>query len=752
MLYEFIGALEVTYGNALAGGGGFRRVTTADGSAAEVTAATYLWFKLTAPTAAAATEPARASSRKAAAPQAVMALQIAGARDRPRDRDELAALQGSWVRLDKALDRQRGLFLWFFLANWQPPRRAATAAAAPSSSSSSAARQEEQCDENESSSDDLANAVRPLKEIRVVRDLKDLPDGFEALEQPLVWEAAGASGQAATKATSFLCIRRLTAEEIVGSQWSITEQKAGVWVDLRDLASNKWYVAQIVHLSATECRVQVHTWRKSREELVSLTTSRNRFARLGTQTLIYVSPAYPYCRKHGAQLTVAVKDVERARHDFDASFFDEAKQAVYLRQRLVPLVERLLLCTFSSNDVVEEVNAFLQHVIKGVVAWFLRQKVTRKSAEARDADKGDKRTDDIALRLLSLLRMILSGMSTGMYYYLKYGDLKGIDTLYEIALSASSEDVSQAAINYVVHLYMNLGSKLLELLERFALSTQQVPAAEREGAGEGLGAVNAWRMGQSQPLLQNDLRRVKGLTAIFIDKIMNGIEVEDADDVKPYFRSLNTLFKQRDSLAEERVNDGMTKLLAVMASQQRYFKATEISIDMLARLGKRHASVIRWLHANEGSCTWLEKWLLGHRGPSGYLQQKKTSLVKPNSTSSWGQLSVNSDGFVRSVERIVAKLLPRVRNLLDPSSAPEMFYDSDDNPTRLVGKRVRVKWAKEKWYEGVVERFDEATYEHFVVYDDGDKRNYRMSDKVFYVVEQQPSPSRESSSQRRRGS
>ncbi|GLE03871.1 hypothetical protein PINS_up012782 [Pythium insidiosum] len=83
---------------------------------------------------------------------------------------------------------------------------------------------------------------------------------------------------------------------------------------------------------------------------------------------------------------------------------------------------------------------------------------------------------------------------------------------------------------------------------------------------------------------------------------------------------------------------------------------------------------------------------------------------------------------------------------------PSCFTIQDDNPTRLVGKRVRVKWAKEKWYEGVVERFDEVTYEHFVVYDDGDKRNYRMSEKAFYVVEQQASPSREGSSRRRGGS
>lgn len=225
------------------------------------------------------------------------------------------------------------------------------------------------------------------------------------------------------------------------------------------------------------------------------------------------------------------------------------------------------------------------------------------------------------------------------------------------------------------------------------------------------------------------------VTAMVMDTIMNGIEVEDHHDVKPYFRTLNTILKIRDSLTAERLSDGMTKVVAVMASQQRYYKATEISIDMLTRLAKRHSSVARWLQENHMSCAWMEKWLSGHRGSEGYLQQKRTALVKPNSTSTWVNLSVTSTGLIKSIDRTVARLLPRIRSILDPQATMETFYDSDDNPMRLVGKRIRVKWAKDKWYEGSVEKFDETSYEHFVVYDDGDKRSYRMSDKQFYVVE-----------------
>jgi len=235
----------------------------------------------------------------------------------------------------------------------------------------------------------------------------------------------------------------------------------------------------------------------------------------------------------------------------------------------------------------------------------------------------------------------------------------------------------------------------------------------------------------------------------FVEIVMAGIEREDHQDVKPYFRTLNSVFKVRDTLREWRVGEAMPQLLAVMASQQRFYKATETSMDMLTRLAKRHGAVIRWLRDNRANCTWMDKWLAAHRGQEGLLQQRKTLLVKPNSTSSWVNVSVSSASLIKAVDRSIAKLLPRVRALLDVEVIPETFYDSDDNPSRLVGRRVRVKWAKDKWYEGSVERFDEDTYEHHVVYDDGDQRSYHMSDKIFYVVDVAPPTAAAESGSRR---
>jgi hypothetical protein len=138
MHFEFVGALEVTYGNALAGGGGFHRVTTAEGAAAEVAPHTYLWYRLESPQAR--TEPALAITQ----------LKLG---------DETLPADGeNWTRLDKSVDRANGRFLWFQAA----PFRAPTSPSAKDTQ------------------------LMPLKEIRVVRDLKDVPEGFESLEEPLL--------------------------------------------------------------------------------------------------------------------------------------------------------------------------------------------------------------------------------------------------------------------------------------------------------------------------------------------------------------------------------------------------------------------------------------------------------------------------------------------------------------------------------------------------------------------------------------
>jgi hypothetical protein len=185
---EFIGALEVTYGQALAGGGGFHRVTTAEGEAAEVTPSTYLWYRLATGTDGSSPPSSLSGASPGIRRPSGAASPIGGGAGGPGDSgitdlrvagDELGD-EKDWVKLDKSIDRQRGLFLWYQSAQFQAPTLRASTSSASSASSAS--------------TPPTSGQRLPLKEIRVVRDLKDVPEGFECLrDEPIVSDLGNGS-------------------------------------------------------------------------------------------------------------------------------------------------------------------------------------------------------------------------------------------------------------------------------------------------------------------------------------------------------------------------------------------------------------------------------------------------------------------------------------------------------------------------------------------------------------------------------
>jgi len=60
------------------------------------------------------------------------------------------------------------------------------------------------------------------------------------------------------------------------------------------------------------------------------------------------------------------------------------------------------------------------------------------------------------------------------------------------------------------------------------------------------------------------------------------------------------------------------------------------------------------------------------------------------------------------------------------------------SPEMLVGKRVRVKWAGNRHFPGRISDYDPDEDKHTVCYDDGDVRQYRLQDKKFFLLPQQP--------------
>ena len=79
-------------------------------------------------------------------------------------------------------------------------------------------------------------------------------------------------------------------------------------------------------------------------------------------------------------------------------------------------------------------------------------------------------------------------------------------------------------------------------------------------------------------------------------------------------------------------------------------------------------------------------------------------------------------------------LLHNMVRALDGKEIVQDGYDSDDEPTALVGMRVGVRWSGGKWFAGLVDDYDPATGQHHVLYDDHEEKWYNMSAKTFRVL------------------
>lgn len=73
-----------------------------------------------------------------------------------------------------------------------------------------------------------------------------------------------------------------------------------------------------------------------------------------------------------------------------------------------------------------------------------------------------------------------------------------------------------------------------------------------------------------------------------------------------------------------------------------------------------------------------------------------------------------------------SRLLDQYQRLKDAIPAPVDW----SVPQSLVGRRLRVRWSKGKYYAGKVESYNTETGNHIVMYDDGDRREYVLLKKT----------------------
>ncbi len=81
----------------------------------------------------------------------------------------------------------------------------------------------------------------------------------------------------------------------------------------------------------------------------------------------------------------------------------------------------------------------------------------------------------------------------------------------------------------------------------------------------------------------------------------------------------------------------------------------------------------------------------------------------------YGSESTDSEWY-----ELTSRLLERCRTKFVDWSVPES----------LVGRRLKMRWAKGTFYEGIVEYYDPATGKHRILYNDGDVREYTLSNKT----------------------
>jgi hypothetical protein len=60
------------------------------------------------------------------------------------------------------------------------------------------------------------------------------------------------------------------------------------------------------------------------------------------------------------------------------------------------------------------------------------------------------------------------------------------------------------------------------------------------------------------------------------------------------------------------------------------------------------------------------------------------------------------------------------KKLVQPFEVDE--FDPSDPPESWLGVHITVEWSGNKWYTGQIQKYDPKTNQHFVLYQDGDKR------------------------------
>ncbi len=91
-----------------------------------------------------------------------------------------------------------------------------------------------------------------------------------------------------------------------------------------------------------------------------------------------------------------------------------------------------------------------------------------------------------------------------------------------------------------------------------------------------------------------------------------------------------------------------------------------------------------------------------------------------------GSLNVqlhSEENIPAHVKEAASAVKPAADDAKNDASGDIEFYDPDTTPPeKMVGVRISVKWAGNKWFPGVITEYNDVSKEHRVLYDDKEAR------------------------------
>lgn len=218
---------------------------------------------------------------------------------------------------------------------------------------------------------------------------------------------------------------------------------------------------------------------------------------------------------------------------------------------------------------------------------------------------------------------------------------------------------------------------------------------------------------------------------------------DDASVTKPYFKALTYMLTsttlREDGLDRWRVNEVMGRLFQALYEQRLYTNATDICLELLLRLFQRSRTALDWLVETASinpalhNLIWIDQYLKErenntHLAHGSGRQKAKPRAVGTSTSSLWNQSSVST--YPPHPSHPQPKMTREVyRNLLRGHLPPDENYDSDSDPLTLIGRSIEIRWQGEQYWKGRVTAFYADTGKHHVAYDDGDQKEYILTEK-----------------------